>query len=85
MRIQSTFEGTRNVTAWQPDPLLLELFESVQEEFAKALETRQRLSDLPVEQQMSDLTEQTERIAKLRVAMATLEGAIERHETGVVH
>jgi hypothetical protein len=69
----------------QPDPLLLELFESVHDDLAKALEMRQRLFETSGDAQLAEVAEQTERIAKLQVAMAALEGALERRETGIVH
>ena len=68
---------------WQLDPLLLELFESAHENLAKALEMRQRLSD--GDDDLIAKAEQTEKIAKLEVAMAALEGALDRRENGIVH
>ena len=70
------------------NPLLLELFESVYRDLATALETRQRLSDLSDagrDQELAAAAEQLERIAKLEVAMAALEGALDRRENGIVH
>ena len=66
--------------ASQLNPLLLELFESVCRDLAKALETRERLSDL------SDVAgaAQRERIATLEAAMVALGGALD-WENGVVH
>ena len=71
--------------ASQLNPLLLELFESVYRDLATALETRQRLSDVCRADELATAAEQLERIAKLEIAMAALEGALDRRENGIVH
>jgi hypothetical protein len=71
--------------ALQLNPLLLELFESVYQDLARALETRQRLSDVCGDHELANAAGQLERIAKLEVAMAALEGALDRRENGILH
>ncbi len=46
---------------WQPDPLLLELFDSVQRELADALEGLQRRRECPSDQPVAQLSAQTKR------------------------
>lgn len=71
--------------ASQLNPLLLDLFESVYRDLAEALERQQRLSNVGDDQELADAAEQLERIAKLEIAMAALEGALDRRENGILH
>jgi hypothetical protein len=70
---------------FRPDPLLLELFDSLHKDLATALERRQRLSDVDPGGSAVRLPEQTDTIARLRVAVAALEGAIERRDSRIIH
>ena len=69
---------------WQLDPLLLELFESVHNDLAKALEMRQRLSEDHHDNGLAK-AEQAKKIAKLTMAVAALEGALDRRGNGIIH
>ena len=69
----------------QPDPLLLELFESVHKDLSSALETRQRLSKDSISEDDNILVLQTERIAQLKAVIAELEAALERPYSRLVH
>jgi hypothetical protein len=71
--------------AFQPDPLLLELFEAVHQDLATALEARQRLSDDLAEDQVDTVEALTRRIARLRVAAAAIEAAFECRPSSMVH
>jgi hypothetical protein len=70
----------------QPDPPLLEVFDAVHEELARALEARERLDDA-----ISDIVESASRaairrkIAGLKIILAELQVAIERRHSHVVH
>jgi hypothetical protein len=70
---------------WQPDPLLLELFESVYKDLSRALEAHQRMSDMKADQPVSFVSARIERIASLRQAMAALEAALECRHNRIVH
>ena len=70
---------------WQPDPLLLELFDSVQRELADALEGLQRRRECPSDQPTARLSAQTQKVAKLSGALEALEGALERRNNRMVH
>lgn len=72
--------------AWQPDPLLLELFASVHRDLASALEAQQRLTDAASDVETVQLTAaQTRKIDRLKAVMAALRGALERRNSVVVH
>ena len=71
--------------AWQPDPLLLELFETVEKELANALEVAQRRRDTGTDLPAELIRDQTNKVASLRVAIAALEGALERRQSRLVH
>lgn len=72
--------------AWQPDPLLLELFESVHKDLSSALEARQRLTDTTSDVEKVQLTDaQTQKIDTLRTVIAALRGALELRHSIVVH
>jgi hypothetical protein len=70
----------------QPDPLLLEVFDALYDELARALEARERLDDAT-----SDRVESASRaavrrkIAGLKIILAELQVAIERRHSHVVH
>jgi hypothetical protein len=70
--------------AREPDPLLLELFESVQKELVTALEALERRRnaghDMPAE-----TTEEASRVGSLKAALASLEGALEIVQSRMVH
>jgi hypothetical protein len=69
--------------AWQPDPLLVEFFESVHRALARALEAVERSPSL--EAAAPDLLGRLERIARLNAMLASLKGALERCEGRMVH
>lgn len=69
----------------QADPLLLELFESLDNELAMALEARHRQLDGTVAAPGDATIHQLQRIASLRRAIAALEGALDRHESAIIH
>ena len=71
--------------AWQPDPLLLELFESVHRDLSTALETRQRLADDTADEDVTIVTAQSEKIVRLKAAIAALEAALECRHARLVH
>ena len=70
---------------WQPDRLLLEMFESLQKEFASALEVLQRRQESGTDTSDPQLRDSIGKIAKLRNAMEALEVALERPESRIVH
>ena len=70
---------------WQPDALLLDLFESVQKELAEALEVLQRRRDGPNNLPEAQMSAQTDKIAKLNGAIEALESALERRGSRMVH
>jgi hypothetical protein len=70
---------------WQPDPLLLDLFESVQKELADALEVLQRRRESPNDQPTAQMSAQTDKVARLSGAIEALEGALERRNSRMVH
>ena len=69
--------------AWQPDLLLLELFESVHRALARALEEVERWPS--GKETTPDFSRRLERIARLNTTLASLKGALERCERGVIH
>jgi len=69
--------------AWQPDPLLLELFEAVQRELATALDTRERQHEAQTDE--SAAAAHATKIGSLRSTLAALEGALERVQSRIVH
>ena len=71
--------------AWQPDPLLLELFEAVHKDLSAAMEARQRLTDDLADEAAGLVSEFTMRIATLRATITGLKAALERRNTQLVH
>ena len=71
--------------AFQPDPLLLELFEAVHKDLATALEARQRLSDHTPNKDIEIVAALAQKIAGLKGAIAALEAALECRHARVVH
>lgn len=71
--------------AWQPDLLLLEMFETVQRDLAAALETLQRRQEIASDCPDALLVEHMQRITALRSVMAALEGALEQPESRIIH
>ena len=75
---------TAGVTmAWQPDLLLIELFESVHRALARALEDVERSPS--GEERTPDFLRRMERIARLNTTLASLKAALERRERGAIH
>ena len=71
---------------WHPDPLLLELFDSVEKELASALEEAQRLTARTADPENTRLiATQIQKIARLRIALGALEQALDGHNSIVVH
>jgi hypothetical protein len=71
--------------AWQPDPFLVSLLDSVEQDFASALEKRHRRGDGCHEDESPALRTESERIAMLQSAIDALQAALERRETAIVH
>ena len=71
------------MAAWQPDPLLVELFESVHDALARALEAIERSPSR--ETTGPDSTSRLERVCRLNATLASLKGALERREGRVIH
>jgi hypothetical protein len=73
--------------AWQLDPLLLDLFESMHRDLSAALEVRQRLTDdiSAGDEDLGMMGRLTRRISKLKGAIAEVHAAIERRPTSLVH
>lgn len=69
---------------WHPDALLLQLFESIQQDLAAALERRQRIADARNETTPA-LSEQADTIARLAAVVEAIEGALERRDNQIVH
>jgi hypothetical protein len=71
--------------SWRPDPLLVALFESISQQLAAALEAQQiRNHGLTADSQES-CSDAAGKIARLRTAIAELEGALERRDSRVIH
>jgi transposase len=71
---------------WHPDPLLLELFDSVEKELACALEEGQRLSGRAADPEVSRLIAiHLQKIARLRIALEALEKALDARHSAFVH
>lgn len=69
-----------------PDPLLLELFDSVEKELASALEEGQRLSGRAADTENARMVSiQLQKIARLRIALQALEKALDGRHSVVVH
>lgn len=71
--------------AREPDPLLLELFESVQKELATALEALDRSRNAGSEVAQALIADETIRVGNLTSALAALEGALEIAQSRMVH
>jgi hypothetical protein len=70
----------------QPDPLLLEVFDALHEQLARALEARERLDDASSDSVESGTRAAVRRkIAGLKIILAELQVAIERRYSHVVH
>lgn len=69
---------------WHPDALLLQLFESIQQDLAAALERRQRIADARNETTPA-FSEQADTIARLAAVVEAIEGALERRDNQIVH
>ena len=68
------------------DPLLLELFDSVEKELASALEEGQRLSGRAADAENARMVAiQLQKIARLRIALHALEKALDDRHSVVVH
>lgn len=71
--------------AREADPLLLELFESVQKELATALEALERSRNAGSGVSPALITDETNRVGSLTSALAALEGALDIAQSRMVH
>lgn len=70
---------------WQPDPLLVEVFESVQLELARALEALERHRASDIHMPAAAVAEAAKKIGNLTNALAALEGALDIAQSRLVH
>jgi hypothetical protein len=70
---------------WQPDPLLLELFEAVHRDLSAAMEARQRMTDDVADEEAGMVGVLALRITRLRATIAGLRTALACQDTRLVH
>jgi len=72
--------------AWQPDPLLLDVFDALHKELSNALEASERMTDTPSNggETIKRATALT-KIAALKIVLAEMQAAMERRPSAVFH